>query len=167
MDLVCDLVDRYNPVLKQKTERFSFSNPPIDPSELAHRLTQTMLKNGGIGLAAPQIGLPYRAFSMRTSPILVCFNPLIVDSSSEQIVLEEGCLTFPNLVLKIKRPTIIKVRYTLPNGETKTDKFVGMTARIFQHELDHLDGVLFTDKVNPVELEMARKKAKKKFKKEK
>lgn len=159
--LVCNLVDKYDPILKQKTERFNFSNPPCDPIELAHKLTQTMLHNNGIGLAAPQIGLPYRVFSLRTSPILVCFNPLVVDVSSETIELEEGCLTFPNLFLKIRRPSIVKVRFTLPNGETKTEKFVGITARAFQHEVDHLDGILFTQKVSNIELAMARKKAQK------
>lgn len=160
-DKICELVDKYDPILKQKTERFNFSNPPCDPIELAHKLTQTMLHNNGIGLAAPQIGLPYRVFSLRTSPILVCFNPLVVDVSSETIELEEGCLTFPNLFLKIRRPSIVKVRFTLPNGETKTEKFVGITARAFQHEVDHLDGILFTQKVSNIELAMARKKAQK------
>lgn len=160
-DKICELVDKYDPILKQKIERFNFSNPPCDPIELAHKLTQTMLHNNGIGLAAPQIGLPYRVFSLRTSPILVCFNPLVVDVSSETIELEEGCLTFPNLFLKIRRPSIVKVRFTLPNGETKTEKFVGITARAFQHEVDHLDGILFTQKVSNIELAMARKKAQK------
>lgn len=160
-DYVRDLVEKSNPILKQKTERFNFSNPPIDPVLLARMLAETMIKNGGIGLAAPQIGLPYRAFALRTNPVMVCFNPLIADLSTEQIELEEGCLTFPGLILKIKRPSMIRARYTLPNGETKTDKFIGMTARAFLHEMDHLDGVLFTSHVGKVALELAKNKAKK------
>lgn len=160
-DLICGLVDKYDPILKQKTERFNFSNPQCDPVELAHKLTQTMLHHNGIGLASPQIGLPYRAFALRTSPILVCFNPLVVDVSSETVELEEGCLSFPNLILKITRPSMIKARFTLPNGETKTEKFIGMTARAFLHETDHLDGILFTQKVSNIELAIARKKAQK------
>lgn len=161
MDLICELVNKNDPILRQKTPKFDFSNPPYHPDELAHRLTQTMIARGGVGLAAPQIGLPYRAFALKSNPILVCFNPIVVDASTEQIEMEEGCLTFPGLVLKIKRPKIIKVRFTLPNGETRTEKFIGMTARIFQHENDHLDGILFTSKVSPLKLEMARKKLKK------
>lgn len=161
MDLVCELVDKNHPILRQKTERFDFSNPPYDPVELAHRLTQTMISKGGVGLAAPQIGLPYRAFALKSNPVLVCFNPIVVDASSEEVEMEEGCLSFPGLILKVKRPKIIKVRFTLPNGETRTEKFIGMTARIFLHELDHLNGILFTSKVGKVTLEMAKKKANK------
>lgn len=157
-DFVRPLVNNTDQILYTKTERFDFSNPPIDPSELAHILAQTMIANNGIGLAAPQIGLPYRAFVLTGKPILCCFNPIIVDTSSEQIYLEEGCLSFPNLIVKIKRPKIIRARYTMPNGETVTNKFIGMTARTFQHELDHLNGVVFTQRANSYHLEKARKK---------
>lgn len=157
-DFVRPLVNNTDQILYAKTERFDFSNPPIDPSELAHILAQTMIANNGIGLAAPQIGLPYRAFVLTGKPIMCCFNPIIVDTSSEQIYLEEGCLSFPNLIVKIKRPKIIRARYTMPNGETVTNKFIGMTARIFQHELDHLNGVVFTQRANSYHLEKARKK---------
>ena len=88
MDLVRPLVDKNNDILYQKTERFDFTNPPIDPSELAHILAQTMIVNNGIGLAAPQVGLPYRSFVMGGNPIFCCFNPVIVDTSSVQIYLE-------------------------------------------------------------------------------
>lgn len=157
-DFVRPLVNNTDQILYTKTERFDFSNPPIDPSELAHILAQTMIANNGIGLAAPQIGLPYRAFVLTGKPIMCCFNPIIVDTSSEQIYLEEGCLSFPNLIVKIKRPKIIRARYTMPNGETVTNKFIGMTARTFQHELDHLNGVVFTQRANSYHLEKARKK---------
>jgi peptide deformylase len=123
-----------------------------------------MISHGGIGLAANQIGLPYRAFAMASNPILVVFNPLIVDQTSDSIELEEACLSFPNMILKIKRPSIIRVRYTLPNGITETHKFIGITSRIFQHEIDHLNGVLFTDHVGPVSLAMAKAKANKRMK---
>lgn len=157
-DFVRPLVNNTDQILYTKTERFDFSNPPIDPSELAHILAQTMIANNGIGLAAPQIGLPYRAFVLTGKPIMCCFNPIIVDTSSEQIYLEEGCLSFPDLIVKIKRPKIIRARYTMPNGETITNKFIGMTARIFQHELDHLNGIVFTQRANSYHLEKAKKK---------
>ena len=158
MDLVRPLVDKNNDILYQKTERFDFTNPPIDPSELAHILAQTMIVNNGIGLAAPQVGLPHRAFVMMGKSIFCCFNPIVVDTSSEQIYLEEGCLTFPGLIVKVKRPKMIRARYTEPNGQTVTKKFIGMTARVFQHELDHLNGILFTQRANSYHLEKAKKK---------
>jgi peptide deformylase len=64
------------------------------------------------------------------------------------VSLEEGCLTFPGLTVKIKRPQHIRVRFTKPNNETITRQFTGMTARIFQHELDHLDGIIFYNRAN-------------------
>lgn len=140
---------------------FDFSNPPINPIDLARDLAECMLEYDGIGLAANQLGLPLRVFAIKSNPILVCFNPRIVDKTTETVKLEEGCLTFPKLLLKIERPKSIKCRYTLPNGLTETHTYTGMTARIFQHELDHLDGILFTQKVKPVALTLAKEKLKK------
>ena len=71
--------------------------------------------------------------------------------------MDEGCLSFPNLYVKIKRPRTTKVRFTKPNGDTDTMKFDGMTARCFLHELDHLNGIVFTSKANPYHLEKAMK----------
>ena len=156
------LVDKRDPVIRAVLKKFDFSNPPINPTELSYMLCDTMLVNKGIGLAANQIGVPYRVFAMRTEPMTVCFNPLIVDKSTKETLLEEGCLTFPGFFVKVPRADIIKVRYTEPNGQTVTKKFAGMTARIFQHELDHLDGKLFTDYVNRTALALAMKKANKK-----
>jgi len=96
---------------------------------------------------------------MRGSPEnFVCFNPKIIQPSEMEITLEEGCLTFPGLLVKIKRPQHVRVRFTTPNGETMTRQFTGMTARIFQHELDHLDGSLFYNKANRFHREKALKK---------
>jgi peptide deformylase len=120
-----------------------------------------MRENDGLGLASPQVGLPYRAFVMRAENIIGVFNPKIVDASSEMVYLEEGCLSYPNLWVKIKRPKKIKVRFTNPDGQTETRVFDGMSARVFQHELDHLDGVCFIDRVSKLKLELALKKQRK------
>lgn len=160
VDLSRELLPKDAPLLTQAMEPFNFSDPPADPVEIAHILAQSLLKHEGLGLAAPQIGLPYRVFVIRSAPMLVCFNPRLVDVSDNEIYLEEGCLTFPDLVLKIKRPDAIRVRYTLPNGEVETKKFQGMTARIFQHELDHLDGILFTERATRFHLEQGRNQLK-------
>lgn len=148
--------------LTDETIPFNFNTPPLDPIELAGDLVKTMYEYNGIGLAAPQVGLPYRVFCMRGAPEnIVCFNPKIVAYSNEHIELEEGCLSFPGLLVKIKRPQHIRARFQYPNGETVTRQFTGMTARIFQHELDHLEGKLYYTRASRVTRELAFKRMKK------
>lgn len=158
--MIHPLVDCNAPILKQEMERFDFDNPPTDPIQLAHDLAETMIQENGLGLSANQIGLPYRAFAIKAEQIIVCFNPMVVDESSEQLYLEEGCLSFPLLFVKVKRPKKVKVRYTEPNGNVVTKIFDGLTARVFQHELDHLNGIVYTSRANRVHLDQARKKLK-------
>lgn len=158
--MIHDLVPSTDPILKQRIEQFDFSNPPTDPIQLAHDLAETMLANNGLGLSANQIGLPYRAFAIKAEKIIVCFNPRIVDYSEETIYLEEGCLSYPNLFIKVKRPQKIKIRYTEPNGNTLTKTFNGLTARVIQHEYDHLEGISHIQRANRIHIEQARKKMK-------
>lgn len=159
--MILELVDRLNPMLTQTMLPFSFQEPPTDPIQLAKDLAETMLSKNGIGLAANQVGLPYRVFVMKSNPIICCFNPRIVDVSEETIYLDEGCLTFPNYYVKVERPKRIRVRYTMPNGEVVTEIYDGITSRIFQHELDHLNGVLFTSRATLYHKEQAERRAKK------
>src|SRR5687768_294498 len=146
--MIYEIIPKDDSCLTTKVERFDFSNPPTDPSQLARDLTETMIHHKGLGLAAPQVGLPYRCFVMSSNPVLCVFNPRIVDQTTHKIKMVEGCLTFPGLFLNIERPRSIKVRYTQPNGETLTKEFDGMTARVFLHELDHLDGILYITHVS-------------------
>ena len=156
------LVSSNDPILKTVCEDFDFYNPPFDPIEFSKEFVKFMYDSNGIGLAANQIGLPYRIFAMRSHPEnFVCFNPRIVSSSSNEIVLEEGCLSYPGLLVKIKRPENIRVRFQTPNGETLTKQFIGMTARTFQHEIMHIDGKTFKDFCSRLTLERACKKANK------
>lgn len=141
--MILKLVDDGHPVLRQELPEFDFSNPPCDPVELTNNLIETMKANKGIGLAANQCGLPYRCFVLWSEKPFAVFNPRVVDQTSESILLEEGCLTYPNLFIKIKRPKVIKVRFEDAFGQTQTEKFVGMTARGFLHEMDHLDGITY------------------------
>lgn len=135
--------------LLKPCEKFDFANPPFDPIEFAKELVAFMHENKALGVAANQVGVPYRVFAMRGHPEnFVCFNPKIVETSSNDILLEEGCLSYPGLVVKIKRTQSLRVRFNLPNGDTETKTFTGMTARVFQHEYDHLEGVRFYDKAN-------------------
>jgi len=156
------LVDSSDPILREETEIFSFMEPPEDPVQFARDLTEHMLHYGGIGLAAPQLGKPYRVFAIRSDPVLVCYNPVMVDASeNDQIEMDEGCLTFPNLCFKVRRPRSIKIRYQLPNSEIVTRTYTGMTARVVQHEYDHIEGVLFIDRISKLKLDMALKKSQK------
>lgn len=156
--VIYDLVPNTDPILRQKMPKFDFKNPPINPVDLAANLAETMFANKGQGLAANQCGLPYNLFVMANDPLFVCFNAIIVDQSTETVIMKEGCLTFPALVLKIRRPVAVKVRFATPDGEVSTHSFTGMTARCFQHEYDHVNGVLYIDKVTKIELEIARRK---------
>lgn len=161
-----ELVDCFDPILRTPTEEFDFDNPPVDPLELACNLAETMLEEGGIGIAANQCGLPYRVFVLQAEELIPCFNPRVVDVSEEQIYLEEGCLSFPGLTVKIKRPRRIKIRYTEPDGNTITKVFDGITARCVLHEMDHLDGIVHTQRANRVHLEQAKAKQKKLLRKQ-
>jgi len=157
---ILPLVDKNDLILKTELEYFDFSNPPTDPIQLARDLAETMIENKGLGLAANQVGLPYRAFVINGEQILACFNPKIVDSSADQVYMLEGCLSHPGLSVKIKRPAVIKVRFTVPNGETRTEKFEGLTARVFQHELDHLNGIVHINRASVIHKEQAFKQMK-------
>lgn len=155
-------VPERHPMIYEKIEEFDFMNPVVDPIEFAHVLARTMLSHEALGVSANQFGFRVRAFAMLANPIIVCYNPIIVDKSEETIKLDEGCLSFRNMILdKIERPRVIKVRYTEPNGNVVTRQFQDMSARIFQHELDHLNGIPFTRHVSSLKLEMAIKKKKK------
>lgn len=158
--MIHTLVPSNDPILKQELKQFDFINPPTDPIQLAHDLAETMLANNGLGLAANQIGLPYRVFAIKAEKIIVCFNPKIVDYSEETIYLEEGCLSYPNLFIKVKRPKGIKIRYTEPNGNTLTTTFIGLTARIALHEYDHLQGITYLQRANRIHIEQAKKNKK-------
>lgn len=148
-----------DPLLTTPTEKFDFNNPQVDPHDLANELIETMHHYKGIGLAANQIGYNLSVFAMRGLEYnFVCFNPIIVNSSSELEIMEEGCLSFPGMVVKIKRPTEIRTRFTTPSGGKDTKTFTGLSARTFQHELDHLNGVLFYNNAGKFHRDQAMKR---------
>lgn len=153
--MILDLVSEDDPILRQDFEDFDFSNPPTNPVELSNNLIETMIKHKGIGLSACQCGLPYRMFVLWSEKPLAVFNPRVIDQKNEFILLDEGCLSFPHLFIKVKRPSMIKVRFQDATGETHTETFIGMTARAFLHELDHLDGILYTQRANKVHVARA------------
>ena len=142
-----------------------------DRKELGTIMYDTMKKYGGIGLSANQVGLPYRMFVMGGHPSIeqgktrYVFNPLVNDVSKETINLKEGCLSFPFLFLMINRPKWCSVKYTDENGKEVEETLHGMSARIFMHENEHMNGYVFTELVSKMKLDRA-KKAQKKLVKE-
>ena len=153
------LVPEIHPALKSRLPEFDFSNPPVDPSEFASSLVETCKKYNGIGLSANQCGYNYRVFVMGSGEEYVAFfNPKIISVSEETTKMEEGCLSYMDLFLNIERPSTIEVEYQDFTGVTKTAKFAGITARCFQHELDHMNGVVYTMHVKPLAMQMAMKK---------
>lgn len=160
--MIHELVDIKEDIMKRELEKFDFENPQVDPIQLTKDLAETMIQNNGLGLSANQIGYPYKAFVINAEQIIAVFNPTIVHAEDDQIVLEEGCLSIPGFYVKVKRPNKIRVRYTQPNGQVVTKVFDGMTARIFQHEYDHLMGINMKQRANRYHLEQANKRMKKK-----
>jgi peptide deformylase len=156
------LVGPRDPILRKELPPFSFSNPPVDPSKFSMWMAQAMLDLKGLGLAANQLGFEHRCCCIQgADQFIVMFNPVIVNTSDDYIPLEEACLSFPDIILKVKRPKSIRIRFTLPNGETLTERYTGITARIMQHEVSHLNGEIFAANVTKLEKMLAIKKANK------
>lgn len=153
------LVEENDPVLKNKSVEFDFEDPVVNPLEFASQLVETCKIKGGFGLAAPQVGYLLRVFVMGSGEDYVAFfNPKILNSSEKTSMIAEGCLSFPMLALKIERPEQVEVEYQDFNGVTRTGTFAGLSAHCFQHELDHLDGICYTDRAKPMALKMGLKK---------
>jgi peptide deformylase len=159
------LVPENHPVLYEVLPEFDFSNPPVNPNEFASTLVETCKKHKGYGLSANQCGFKHRVFVMGAGEEYVAFfNPKVVNMSDEMALMDEGCLSYPLLTLKISRPKEIMVEYQDFNGELRNTKLVGISARCFLHELDHMNGIVYTSRVKPLAFQMAMKKRDKLFK---
>lgn len=154
------LVDEHDPILHQPAKFFDLKEPPIEPVHLAHSLFESLFHYKGLGLAAPQVGIPYNVivvgYDDENKQIL--FNPEIVATSEEMEVEKEGCLSYNKLFLSIPRHTWINVKYQWITGEWKEDHYTGLTARVLAHEIDHLSGVTFTDRVGKLTFKLANEK---------
>ena len=157
------LIKHPNAVLKQQAVDWDFA---VDQgaADLEIDMVKLMIDSKGIGLAANQVGLLKRVFAIHLqNQVPFCmFNPRIVVSSDNEIEdSEEGCLSFPGLFLKVKRYSSITAEYFDRQGKKCIIELEGIDARCFLHELDHLNGVCFTDKLSPLKLAMAIKKQRK------
>ena len=138
-----------------------------DRKELVSGMFELMHKYGGIGLSAIQVGLPFNMFvagdhkSVENGLKLAMFNHVIMSSSKEEVLMKEGCLTFPFLFVSITRPRKCLMKYEDENGDLKEAQLDGMMSRVCQHEYDHQAGILMVQKVSKMKLDMAYKKAEK------
>ena len=135
---------------------------------LAEDMLETMYEAPGIGLAAPQLGLSHRLLVMdcakdegtRPSPYAM-FNPEVVWQSDDKNIHEEGCLSIPETYAEVTRSSEVVVRWIDPSGELKEDRFSGLWATCVQHEIDHLDGILFIDYLKPLKRQLITRKMQK------
>lgn len=160
------LVDEKNTILKKVMPDFNFDDPIIDPNELVREMHKVRKRDGGIGLAAPQIGVETRVVVIGMGDFQSdgveefakeFFNPEITEYSKDTEYMIEGCLSFPGLFVKVKRPKEITFTYEDLDGTKYVDHLSGITSRIVQHEIDHLDGITFDTKANRIHLQKAKK----------
>ena len=152
------LVEEASKVLRQPPLEFDFENPTHDPKEVEQKLAEAMEKFGGIGLSANQVGLDVRMFVMRTQDgIQAFFNPELTRISQETDLLKEGCLSFPDIYLMIKRSKVVEMKYFDADGKEHITTLEGLGARCVQHEIDHLNGIVFLQRASKLKLERALK----------
>lgn len=152
------LVSEDNPILKKVCEEHIISEHTKD---LVYDMIVIMKEHDGIGLAAPQIGVAERVFVIghESTGFVVCINPILhqIDDAEEE-TFTEGCLSYPNLELKVKRKNKIACEFTNLEGVRKTSEFSGVWAQAIQHEFDHLEGITFDTRVGATVLSLAKSK---------
>lgn len=148
-----------NAVLRKQAEPITASYP--DLNTLINNMFDTMYHAEGVGLAAPQIGLPIRLLIIDLAPFkeddpelgafkTVMINPTILERSEEEVAGEEGCLSIPGIHETVMRAEAIRIKYVDVDFVEHIEEYVGYKARVVQHEYDHLEGHLFTDRVTPI-----------------
>lgn len=162
--MILPIVAYGDAVLRKKAEDISKDHPKLD--ELISDMYETMYGAFGVGLAAPQIGLPIRLFLVDTSPFgedddfteeeqeqlknfkRTFINAKILEETGDEWAFNEGCLSIPEVREDVFRKPLVTIQYQDENFVTKTEKFDGLIARVIQHEYDHIEGILFTDKLS-------------------
>ncbi len=162
--MIFPIVAYGDPVLKKKGKEINKDYPKLD--ELLENMFETMYNAHGVGLAAPQIGLPIRLFLVDTEPFSedeelseeernqlkgfrkVFINATILEETGEEWAFSEGCLSIPDIREDVFRNETIKINYFDENFVEHTETYGGLAARVIQHEYDHIEGILFTDKLS-------------------
>jgi peptide deformylase len=156
-----------DPVLRKVAEDIDLNYEGLN--ELIENMFETMYNAEGVGLAAPQIGLSIRLFVVDLTPLgkdeasLIDFrrafiNVHIVEKSGDQELMEEGCLSIPGIHEEVYRKNFIRIQYLDVDGNTHDETYSGYTARVLQHEYDHIDGVMFTDHCSPLKRRLLKRK---------
>ncbi len=152
-----------DPVLRERSRQVESFDGEL--RALAEEMIDSMRTGEGIGLAAPQIGVRLRVIVVEADAVgeealepRVLVNPEIVEFSDTEVAYEEGCLSIPEVRADVVRPDEIRLRYRTLAGEPVEERAAGLYARVLQHEIDHLDGRLFIDRIGVVERSQFRKK---------
>ena len=158
-----------HPVLRKEAKDIEPQNYP-NLKELIENMFETMYAADGIGLAGPQVGLEDRIFVVDLSPLAdeehpefkdfkkAFINAHIIEREGELAAVEEGCLSIPGIHEKVPREEQIRIRYLDENLQPRDETFSGFRARVIQHEYDHIDGILFVDKISPLRKRMVKSK---------
>lgn len=162
--MILPIVAYGNPVLKKKAKDITKDYPKLD--ELIENMWETMYGAHGVGLAAPQVGLPIRLFVIDPSPFAddeelseeerkqltglkkLFINPVITEETGDEWAFSEGCLSIPDVREDVFRQPDITIEYVDENFKAHTETYTGIAARVIQHEYDHIEGILFTDKLS-------------------
>ena len=144
--MILQLTPNTHPILHERVKPCS---KDLDRPEMSRILKENMIHYEGVGLSANQIGIGERVFimmlNMETEETITCFNPRIIKRYEDDVWCEEGCLSFPDEIINIQRPDRIIVKYEDEDKKDHKIKLEGLAARVFLHEFDHLQGIVFTD----------------------
>ena len=154
-----ELIKAPNEFLEKQVVPFNFDT--MDADKISKEMIQMMLKYKGVGLASNQVGIDAQIFVMGEENPITVINPMVTEVGTEKIEMEEGCLSFPGLYMKVKRPSVVSVQYLDTKQKECIIKLEGFHARVFLHEFDHLQGITFDQRVSKLRLEMAKKKQEK------
>ena len=145
--MILKLIPNTHPILHERVKPCSDN---LDRREISRILKENMIHYEGIGLSANQIGIGERVFVMilnaETEETITCFNPRIIKRYNDCGWFEEGCLSFPDEIINIQRPNRIVVKYEDEDKKDHKIKLDGLAARVFLHEFDHLEGIVFTER---------------------
>ena len=145
--MILKLIPNSHPILHERVKPCS---KDLNRPEMSRILKENMKHYDGVGLSANQIGIGERVFimmlDMETEETITCFNPRIIKRYEDDVWCEEGCLSFPDEIINIQRPNRIVVKYEDEDKKDHKIKLSGMAARVFLHEFDHLEGIVFTQR---------------------
>jgi peptide deformylase len=156
-----------HPVLKKVASDIEKDEPDLE--QFVGDMFETLYQAEGLGLAAPQVGKSLRLFVIDGAPVAedepeladfkrVFINAQITEKDGEVVPMNEGCLSIPNIREEVRRDSRIRITYYDENWEFHDEEFEGYKARIIQHEYDHLDGILFVEKINPLKKQLIKGK---------